>query len=79
MDLTWKMRLVLSVIALIVSTIMVPAVANLTAKGIYYFRETIVKVLAPLTLSGDARLEGLISLCLYLVIITLLVRFIVRR
>ena len=79
MELNWKTRLSLSVVALIVSTIMVPTVANLTVKGIRFLRETISKVLAPLTLSGDARLEGLISLCLYLVIITLLVRFIVRR
>ena len=79
MELNWKTRLALSVVALIVSSIMVPTVANLTVKGIRYFRETIARVLAPLTLSGNARLEGLISLCLYLIIITLLVRFIVRR
>jgi hypothetical protein len=79
MELNLKMRLALGFVALIVSSIMVPTVANLTVKVIRYFRETITRVLDPLTLSGDARLEGLISLCLYLVIITLLVRFIIRR
>jgi hypothetical protein len=79
MELSWKMKLALGVVALIVSSIMVPTVASLTVKVIRYFRETIARVLAPLTLSGDARLEGLISLCLYLVIITLLVRFIIRK
>ena len=79
MELNWKVRLALCVVALIVSTIMVPAVASLTAKVIIFFREAISTALAPLTLSGDARVQGLIKLCLYLVIITLLVRFIVRR
>ena len=79
MELNWKMRLVLGFVALIVSSIMVPTVASLTAKVIRYFRETITRVLAPLTLSGDARVEGIVSLCLWLVIITLLIRFIIRR
>jgi hypothetical protein len=41
--------------------------------------ESITSLFRPFTLSGDARLEGLISLCLYLIIITFLFRFLFRR
>jgi hypothetical protein len=41
--------------------------------------ESITSLFRPFTLSGDARLEGLIKMCLYLIVITFLIRFLLRR
>jgi len=55
------------------------ATASLITQGINSAGATINDMLRPLSQSGDARLEGLIKLCLNLVFIAILVRFIATR
>jgi hypothetical protein len=79
MNLNLAWRIVIFIVALILSFIIVPVVASLATNAVSFMGESITSLFRPFTLSGEARLEGLISLCLYLIIITFLFRFLFRR
>jgi hypothetical protein len=55
------------------------ATASLITQGINSAGATINDMLRPLSQSGDAKLEGLIKLCLNLIFIAILARFFIRR
>jgi hypothetical protein len=74
----WRFAIILFAIVL-VPTVIVPATASLIVQGINSAGATINDMLRPLSQSGDARLEGLIKLCLNLIFIAILVRFFVTR
>ena len=76
-NLAW--RIVIFIVALILSLIVVPVVASLATNAVSFMGERITAPFRPFTLSGEARLEGLIKMCLYLIIITFLIRFLLRR
>jgi len=76
-NLVW--RIVIFIVAIILVLIIVPVVASLATNAVSFMGESITSLFRPFTLSGEARLEGLISLCLYLIIITFLFRFLFRR
>jgi len=76
-NLAW--RIVLFIVALILVLIIVPVVASLATNVVSFMGESITALFRPFTLSGEARLEGLIKMCLYLIIITFLIRFLLRR
>jgi hypothetical protein len=76
-NLAW--RIVIFIVALILSLIVVPVVASLATNAVSFMGERITALFRPFTLSGEARLEGLIKMCLYLIIITFLIRFLLRR
>ncbi len=59
----------------LVPTVVIPGAASLITQGINSAGATINDMLRPLSQSGDARLEGLIKLCLNLIFIAILVRF----
>ena len=77
MRLAW--RIVIFIVAILLSFSMVPFVASLVINAFNYMGESITALFRPFTLSGKQRLQGLIELCLYLVAITLLIRFLIRR
>ena len=76
-NLAW--RIVIFIAAIIAAVIIVPIVASLIINGANYMAESITALFRPFTLSGRQRLQGLIELCLYLVAITFLIRFLLRR
>ena len=76
-NLAW--RIVIFIVAIILSLIVVPFVASLATNAISFLGENITALFRPFTLSGDARLEGLVTLCLYLVFFVILLKFFARR
>ena len=73
------MRIVIFIVALILSFIVVPVVASLVTNAVSFMGESISDLFRPFTLPREARQQGLIELCLYLVTLTLLIRFLLRR
>jgi hypothetical protein len=73
------MRIVIFIVALILSFIVVPVVAYLVTNAVSFMGESITNLFRPFTLPREARIQGLIELCLYLVTITFLIRFLLRR
>ena len=76
-NLAW--RIVIFIVAIIASVIIVPFVASLVTNAVSFMGESVTDLFRPFTLSGRQRLQGLIELCLYLVAITFLIRFLLRR
>ena len=75
----WVWRLVFIILAIAFLPIIVSGTATLVTKAVEGAGETINSLMRPLSMRGDARLEGLIRLCLYLISITLLIRFLFGR
>ena len=76
-NLAW--RIVIFIAAIIAAVIIVPFAASLVTSAVSFMGESITALFRPFTLSGKARLGGLIELCLYLIVITFLIRFLLRR
>lgn len=76
-NLAW--RIVIFIVALILSFIVVPVVASLVTNAVSFMGESITDLFRPFTLPREARMQGLIELCIYLVTITFLIRFLLRR
>ena len=79
MNLSVAARIVISIVLIILAFLMVPRIASLAVAGANFLSESITALFRPFTLSGEARLEGLVKMCLYLIIITFLIRFLLRR
>ena len=75
----WVWRLVVIILAVAFLPIIVSGTATMVTKAVEGVGETINSLIRPLSMRGDARLEGLIRLCLYLISITLLIRFLFGR
>ena len=75
----WILRIIIIILAVAFIPIIVTGTANLVTNGIQAAGQGIHSLLKPLCVSGEARLEGIIKLCLYFVIIVLLVRFVFGR
>lgn len=79
-----NLRLIAQVAILIftivlVPTVIIPAAAELITSGIESAGKTINDVLMPLSRGGEARLKGLVQLCLYLIFITLVVKLFLKK
>ena len=70
----WVWRIIVIGFALAFIPLIVKGIAALTVRGVHAISRGIESLLGPLSMTGDARMEGLIQLCLYLVVITLLVK-----
>jgi len=73
----WVWRIMIMILAIAFIPVVVSGTAALVTSVIQGIGHSIHSLLRPLSMSGDARLEGAIRLCLYLVAITLICRFIV--
>jgi len=71
----WVWRLIIILLAIAFVPLIVGWTADLISYGIMSASEGFRDLLRPLSSSGDARLEGVIRLCLYLIAITLLFQF----
>lgn len=74
----WIWRSIIIILAIAFVPMIVAGVASLVTAGIHVVGQNVHSLLRPLSMSGDARLEGIIRLCLYLVAITLLARVLFR-
>ena len=75
----WIWRLIILILAIAFIPMIVSGTASLVSSGTHSVAESIHSLLRPLSMSGDARLEGLIRLCFYLISITLLINFLFGR
>ena len=75
----WMLRIIIIILAFAFVPLLVSAVASLVTSGIYSIGESVNSLLRPLSQGGEARLEGVIRICLYLIFITLLIRFVFGR
>jgi hypothetical protein len=71
----WIFRLIIILLAIAFVPMIVAGTASLVTQGITSVGHSISSLLSPLSMSGSARIEGIIRLCLYLVSILILVRF----
>ena len=70
----WIWRIIVIGFALAFIPLIVKGIAALTVRGVHAISRGIESLLGPLSMTGDARMEGLIELCLYLVAIVLLAK-----
>lgn len=59
--------------------LIIKGIAHLTVRGINAVSNGIESLIHPLSMTGDARMEGIIQLCLYLIVATLIVSGLFRR
>jgi hypothetical protein len=71
----WILRTIVIILAIAFLPIIVSGAASLITSGIHCVGESIHSILRPLSMRGEAKLKGIIELCLYLVSITILIRF----
>ncbi|MDY6989623.1 MAG: hypothetical protein SWQ30_16370 [Thermodesulfobacteriota bacterium] len=72
-------RLIVIILAIAFVPLIVSGVSALVVDAIHGVSHGINGLFAPLCKTGEPRLEGLIRLCLYLITVTLLVRFLLGR
>ena len=70
----WLVWIIVVGLALAFVPLIVKGIAALTVRGVNAVSHEIESLLGPLSMTGDARMEGLIELCLYLVAIVLLAK-----
>ena len=75
----WIWRIVIVILAVAFIPIIVNGTASLVTGGINEVSQSIHSLLRPFSMRGGARMEGIIRLSLYVVAITLLVRFLFGR
>ena len=71
----WLIRLIIIILAVAFVPLVVEGTAKLVVQSINSFTKAIHDLLVPFSQTGEARLQGLIRLCLYLISITFLVKF----
>lgn len=69
------LRFMIAGLALLITIVFVPMAASFVVRLIQSIGGGIISLFDPIFQSGEARLEGIIRLCLYFIIITFLVRF----
>ena len=74
----WIVRIIAIILAVALVPIMVSGTASLVADAIQSAGEGIHSLFMPFSMSGEAMLKGIIRLGLYLISITLLIRFLLR-
>jgi len=74
----WIIRIVILILAMILLPVLVNGVAHLTTQAIDAAGNGVQNLLSPLSGGGGNRTKGIIKLCLYLIAVTLLVKFLLR-
>ena len=72
----WIIRIIVILLAVAFLPVIVSGTANLISGAIQSTGQVIQGLFAPFSMRGDAKLEGVIRLCLYLIAIMLLGRVI---
>jgi hypothetical protein len=75
----WLHPLVLKIVIALIALAFLPSLINFVAEVTVHSINVITEgITAPFSLRGDPKIEGLIKLCLYLIAITLLAKFILN-
>ena len=74
----WVGRASVIILAVAFVPLIVKGVASLTVRAVHAVSYGIGALLRPLSETGDARMEGLIQLCLYLIAVVLLAKVLSR-
>ena len=74
----WIPRIIIVVLAMAVLPLVVNGVAHLTTQAVEAVGRGVQGLLAPLSDHGSDRIEGVIKLCLYLVAVVFLAKFLFR-
>ncbi len=72
--MNWTGRIIAIILAIVFAGFLASVISKLVVQGLHAWTEWITNVL-----SGSAGLEGMVKLGVYLIVITLLIRFITRR
>ena len=75
----WIIRFIVIGLAIALLPLIVGGTASLVSQAVNGISEGVQSLISPFSMSGEARLEGIIRLCLYLIAVTLLARFLVRK
>jgi K+-transporting ATPase A subunit len=75
----WVWRSIIIILAVAFIPLIISGTAALVTSGIHGISQLIQSLISPFSETGDAKLQGLIRLALYLIAITLLVRFLIGR
>ena len=76
---TWLWRIILIVVAVALLPILIDGTTRLAVHWMNAITRETSTLFDPFSLSGDARVGGVIKLCLYLIAGTLLIRFFINR
>ena len=69
----WVFRLLIAGLAVVLVPLIIKGVARLTVRGINAVSNGIESLIHPLSMTGDARMEGIIQLCLYFIVVMVIV------
>ena len=72
--MNWTIRIIAIVSTIVFAGFLANLISKLVVQGLHTWTEWITNVL-----SGSAGLEGMVKLGVYLIVITLVIRFITRR
>jgi len=72
---SWITRIIIIILAIAFLPIIINLASILTVQAINSTIQGIKGLFDPFSMSGDAKLGGVIGLCLYLIAITFLIRF----
>ena len=75
----WVIRAIVVVLAIAFLPLVVNGVAHFATEAVNSAGTGIKNLLAPLRYSGSAKVEGVIRLCLYLIAVVLIIRFLSGR
>ena len=75
----WILRIIIIILAIAFVPLLVGGIASLVAGGIYSIERSVHSIVGLLSLSGEERLEGMIRICLYLIVVTFLVKVLMRK
>jgi len=76
---SWMTKTIIIVLAIAFLPILINLVSLLAVEGINAAIQGIKGLFDPFSMRGDAKLGGIIKLCLYLIAITFLVKFFLRK
>jgi hypothetical protein len=75
----WIWRIIIIILSVAFVPLIVSWTVSLVTSAIHSASEGVHSLFRPLSQHGDAKLEGVIRLCLYLIAITLLARFVFSK
>ena len=75
----WMWRVIAAILAIAFLPLVVSGTASLVTSAIHGVAAGFQDLLRPFSMSGEARLEGIIRLCLFLIAITFLVQVLFKR
>jgi hypothetical protein len=76
---SWTGRIIMVILAIAFIPLLASVVSQLVVQAVNAGIQGITSLFDPFSMSGDARLGGVIKLCLYLVAGTFLLKYLLRR